>query len=307
MTCLKVIHCHNIAGVATTLAKYQRRLGVDAEVIAKRKHPFGFEEKVMGNLSGFLYLTSADVIHYHWTSWFEQLPGIGVRNPDARLFSALGKRIVLHYHGDDLRRHLVHNRIKAYRTLVSTPDLLRYLKDAEWLPNPVDLELFTPSGDNGGSVYKVGYYDPPQRDEYVPKGAIEDAVKTLRKEGLSVETAPARSLSYDKMSEYYHTLTIWVDKLYGGFYGLMACEAAASGKCVIASTNNIQPYIHEKPFFEFTGNLVDDIRFLLENSEERLKSAQKGRGFVQTRHDPLQCAQKTIDIYSKDEDEKSDK
>jgi glycosyltransferase involved in cell wall biosynthesis len=295
---LKVIHCHNIAGVATTLAKYQRRLGIDAQVIARRRHPFGFEEKQMGRLSGLLYLTGADVIHYHWTSWFEQLPGIGLRNPDARLFSAMRKRIILHYHGDDLRQHLAHNQIKADRTLVSTPDLLRYVKDAEWLPNPVDLEVFTPSGGDGGSVYKVGYYDPPHRDEYVPQEAIENAVETLRKEGMRVETAPARNLRYEKMPEYYHTLTIWVDKLYGGFYGRMACEAAASGKCVLASTRGIQPYIHEKPFFEFTGNLTDDLRFLLENSEERIKSAQKGRRFVETYHDPLQCAHKTIEIYS---------
>jgi hypothetical protein len=295
---LKVIHCHNIAGVATTLAKYQRRLGIDAQVIARRRHPFGFEEKQMGRLSGLLYLSSADVIHYHWTSWFEQLPGIGLRNPDARLFRALRKRIVLHYHGDDLRQHLARNRIKADRTLVSTPDLLPYVKDAEWLPNPVDLEVFTPSVGNDDSTYKIGYYDPPHRDQYVPKGTIENAVETLRKEGMSVETAPASNLPYEKMPEYYRTLTIWVDKLHGGFYGRMACEAAASGKCVIASTDNIQPYINEKPFFEFTGNIFDDIRFLLENPPERIKSAQKGRSFVQTRHDPIQCAKKTIEVYS---------
>jgi glycosyltransferase involved in cell wall biosynthesis len=176
--------------------------------------------------------------------------------------------------------------------------LLRYAKDAEWLPNPVDLELFTPLGDNGGSICKVGYFDPPGGDAYVPQRTIENAVETLQREGMGVETAPARSLPYEKMPEYYRTLTIWVDKLDGGFYGRMACEAAASGKCVITSTRNVQPYIHEEPFFEYTGNLTDDIRFLLENSEERIKSAQKGRRFVQSRHDPLQCAQKTIDIYS---------
>jgi glycosyltransferase involved in cell wall biosynthesis len=179
---------------------------------------------------------------------------------------------------------------------------LRYVKEGEWLPNPIDLEVFTPSASEVGSVYKVGYYEPPRGDEYVPKRAIENAVDTLREEGINVETAPARNLPYEKMPKYYQALTVWVDKLYGGFYGRMACEAAASGKCVIASTNNIQPYIHEKPFFEFTGNIIDDIRFLLENSEERVKSAQKGRRFVQTRHDPMECAQKTIEIYSQDAD-----
>jgi len=236
---LKVVHCHNIAGVASTLAKFQERLGVDASVIVRRRHPFGFEEKPSGRLSGLLAISGADVVHYHWTSWLERLPVLGVRNPDARLAGSLGKPVIAHFHGDDLRKNLARIEFKPDHTFVSTPDLLAYAPDAEWLPNPIDCETFTPADGESHATLRVGYYDPPGGGPYVPTEMIAHAIAEVRKAGWEVEAAPATNIPQVKMPEYYRSLTLWIDKLDAGVYATMACEAAASGVPVIAPTTKI--------------------------------------------------------------------
>jgi len=294
---LRVVHCHNIAGVASTLVDYQKRLGVDASVIVRRRHPFGFEEKQSSRLKGLLAIGRADVVHYHWTSWVERLPVLGVRNPDARLISSLGKPIIAHFHGDDLRKNLARIEFKPDHTFVSTPDLLAYAPDAEWLPNPIDCERFTPAESKPPSPLRIGYYDPPGGGVYVPTEMIRRAIAELQKSGWKVEAAPATNLPRNRMPEYYRSLTVWVDKLDGGFYGIMACEAAASGLPVIASTTKISQYIGERVFHEFSVNLVEDLKCLLENPDESAKVAERGRVYVQNRHNAAVVAERTVEVY----------
>jgi glycosyltransferase involved in cell wall biosynthesis len=293
---VKVIHCHNLAGVPSTLAKYQNQLGLDSLLIVRRDHPFGFPEEKLGKYRGIMKLLDADLVHYHSASWVEKLPILRVRNPDARLLSLLGKPLVLHYHGDDLRKGLFHPHFKPAHTFVSTPDLLAYAPESEWLPNPVDLEVFHPTERPPDPVHRVGYYQSPGGSEYVPAREIEQAVAKLRSR-FRVETLSASGLRHDEMPRYYHSLTVWVDKLNGGFYGLMACEAAVSGVPVIASTSRIRGHLNREVFYEFTGNLADDLQYLLEDEEERRRIAQKGWEYVRDRHDAEKVTKRTIEIY----------
>jgi glycosyltransferase involved in cell wall biosynthesis len=296
---LRVVHCHNIAGVASTLAEFQRRSGVDASVIVRRRHPFEFDEKRCGRFEGLLATAMTDVVHYHWTSWLERLPVLGVQNPDARLLASFGKPIVAHFHGDDLRKDLVRIRFKPDHTFVSTPDLLAYAPNAEWLPNPIDCKLFSPVEREAPSTVRVGYYDPPGGGVYVPTEVITSAIAEVREAGWKVEAAPATNVPRAQMHEYYRSLTIWIDKLDGGFYGIMACEAAASGLPVIASTQKISQYISDRVFYEYSGNLVKDLEYLLEDEEERRKIAQNARVYVQNHHDPALIANRTVEVYKR--------
>jgi hypothetical protein len=294
---VKVIHCHNIAGVPSTLVKYQQRLGIDAALIVRRKHGFGFPENQLGRFKGARTLMSADVVHYHSTSWIEG-PVAGIRNPDAKLLSFVGKPIVAHFHGEDLRRSKIRPSFRADHTLVSTPDLLERVPQAEWLPNPIDLELFSPRETKHPDVVRrVGYYAPNWSGTYVPVNEIERAISTLQKDGLHVEAAPVGALAYDQMPDYYRSLAILVDKLEGGFYGLMGCEAAASGIAVIANTSKVRSQLIEEPFYEFTGSLTEDLRHLLQDDAERTRIANRGREYVEAKHEASKVARRTIEIY----------
>ena len=182
---LKVLHIHDQAGVACILAKYQRMNNIKSKVLSSNTiDKYGilkfYKDYVdLVDRSNFVeYCLSeaknADIIHIHSA---EQLV-IKIRKAYGN-----SKKIVLHYHGTDIRglknknnpnsftiqntttrtksfAAKVKNRLRLmqmgyYRSLriesqklaneilVSTPDLLSLLPYAKYLPNPVDVDHFS--------------------------------------------------------------------------------------------------------------------------------------------------------------------
>jgi len=143
---MKILHVWNQAGVASILAKYQNKLGCEAHVIKRVGYDKYGIEKYYGtnevncsprNFYSYLKkITRAyDIIHLH--SQVKALPFLPK------------KRVVLHFHGTELRQMSLLNKmvLKCFspqKILVSTPDLLCLQPKAEYLPNPVDTELFFP-------------------------------------------------------------------------------------------------------------------------------------------------------------------
>ena len=184
-TCLlKILHIHDQAGVACILAKYQRMNDIKSKVLSSNKiDKYGilkFYKDYVDLVDRANFVESciseakkADIIHIHSV---EQLV--------IKIRKAFGnsKKIILHYHGTDIRGlknknnqnffniqntitrtksfgAKVKNRLRliqmgyyqplqtesqklADEILVSTPDLLSLLPDAKYLPNPVDVEHF---------------------------------------------------------------------------------------------------------------------------------------------------------------------
>jgi hypothetical protein len=193
---MNILHIHDQAGVACILAKYQRYNGMKSKVLSYNKiDKYGilkfYKDYVeLVDRSNFAeYCLSeaknADIIHIHSA---EQLV--------IKLRKAYGnsKKIVLHYHGTDIRglnnknnpnsssiqntatrtksfAAKVKNRLRLvqmgyYRSLriesqklaneilVSTPDLLSLLPDAKYLPNPVDVDHFSQDEINNNKINK---------------------------------------------------------------------------------------------------------------------------------------------------------
>lgn len=179
---MRILHIWDQAGVACILAKYQRLQGHQSKVIRiSGQDKFGiysfYKEYVFDvKLDGFAEkciqeAKSADVVHIH--SRIDIL--LKLRENFGR-----SKKIILHYHGTDIRglkrQKLPHRsrlsdlairskiiyrkirekillkkqiHIKAQRladaVIVSTPDLLQLvMKDSRYLPNPVDTDHFKP-------------------------------------------------------------------------------------------------------------------------------------------------------------------
>ena len=193
---LKVLHIHDQAGVACILAKYQRTNGIQSKVVsANKSDKYGiltfYKDYVdLVDRSNFAeYCLSeaknAHIIHIHSA---EQLV-IKIRKAYGN-----SKKIILHYHGTDIRglknknnsnRSVIPNtttRIKsiaakvknrlrlvqmgyykslriesqrlANEILVSTPDLLSLLPHAKYLPNPVDVDHFSKDDTTHNKVNK---------------------------------------------------------------------------------------------------------------------------------------------------------
>ena len=191
---LKVLHIHDQAGVACILAKYQRMNDIKSKVLSSNKiDKYGilrfYKDYVdLVDRANFVEYClseakSADIIHIHSV---EQLV-IKIRKTFGN-----SKKIILHYHGTDIRglknknnpnsstiqntktrtksfAAKVKNRLsliqmgyyKSLRTesqklankiLVSTPDLLVLLPHAKYLPNPVDVDHFSKDDINHNKV-----------------------------------------------------------------------------------------------------------------------------------------------------------
>lgn len=90
-----------------------------------------------------------DLLHFHYSSG---LP-FGLDFP---LWRLLNKKVVMHHHGTDIRHkgeHWLYARL-AQRIFVFTPDLLERSRDAIWVSNPRDLEMYP----------YVGVSDKPSND-----------------------------------------------------------------------------------------------------------------------------------------------
>jgi hypothetical protein len=188
------LHIHDQAGVACILAKYQRMNDIKSKVLSSNKiDKYGilkfYKDYVdLVDRANFVeYCISeaknADIIHIH-----------SVEELVIKIRKAFGnsKKIILHYHGTDIRglknknnqnvltiqntknraksfAAKVKNRLRliqmgyykplqtesqklANQILVSTPDLLLLLPHAKYLPNPVDVEHFSKDNTNHNKV-----------------------------------------------------------------------------------------------------------------------------------------------------------
>jgi hypothetical protein len=188
---MNILHINDIAGVACILAKYQRMNGIDSKVLSPNKiDKFGILKyykdyaEVVEPLNFVDYCISeakdADVIHIH------SMEDLVVK---MRKRFGNSKKIILHYHGTDLRGlknknnpalstmkikakfylRKVRNRLRlmkmgyyksaktesqklADEILVSTADLLSLLPNAKYLPNPVDIDHFSKKTNNNNKV-----------------------------------------------------------------------------------------------------------------------------------------------------------
>jgi hypothetical protein len=179
---MRILHVWDQAGVACILAKYQRRQGYSSSVLrVKGQDRYGINKFysdliIFSSEQDFIQRSlreadSAQLIHVH--------SRIDVIAPLRERYGK-SKKIILHYHGTDIRGftpptvHQKHSRLSnilpsskflmkklirrksgstirnrsaqlaADRILVSTPDLLKLIKWANYLPNPVDIEHFRP-------------------------------------------------------------------------------------------------------------------------------------------------------------------
>jgi len=142
---MKILHIWDVGGVAAILAKFQRKLDHKAVVITRagmdafKIHQFYDVRLHKSSALSFYRFTIGeakkyDVVHIHSLT---------------KIVPFINKPKVLHFHGSDIANTKILSLIQNYiakklvdKILLSTPDLLRFVPDAEWLPNPVDTDHF---------------------------------------------------------------------------------------------------------------------------------------------------------------------
>jgi hypothetical protein len=236
---MKILHIWDQASVSCVLAKYQRKLGHEVEVIKRSGFDkFGilkfYNEKSIKTPIGFLFLKKAanytknfDVVHVH--DQYKVVPMI------RKLFPR--KKIILHYHGTFLRTTPKSKRedaeSKSNVVLVSTPDLMKYV-ECTYLPNPIDLEHFSPQRimDNNKGVCLM-----------TKRESKEKLTTLLSKYNFSIDidffNRERTPIEYGKIPKFLSNYEYLVDlKLVYGMnpmpaYGMIGLQALAIGMKVI--------------------------------------------------------------------------
>lgn len=150
---MKILHVGDKAGVSYTYTKFLRLRGHECMTIQmKETDPFRFsnaynvESKIVDPKTNEEWISeilkqaeSVDIIHIH--SAYELIPHLKKYYPD--------KKLVLQYHGTDLRENSDSQERHIYNGLAdlvicSTKDLLNYQKNMYYIPNPIDTDRFKP-------------------------------------------------------------------------------------------------------------------------------------------------------------------
>ena len=236
---MKILHLNNPAQVATNLVRAQRELGIDANLAVTSTK--GWHTNFDYNLSEIdtsaikgkmdvgkkLYdlIKECDILHYHG-----QAVSQGYR--DLVMWSGImGKPVILHHHGSEIRNKAYPkfaNNLVKYR-YVSTPDLLEFVPDAEWLPNPVNLKGLKYSEIDISGPLKI-LHAPTNRDVKNTK-AVEEAISQVKNAGLDIQFTLIEDTKHSELLEQIseHDLVIdWVNPDYG-IYGVFSIESMDLG------------------------------------------------------------------------------
>lgn len=281
---MNILHLNDFGGISSVLAQQQRARGHETTILrAEGLGPIRWNERLLRHT---VQLQEADILHVHG----------GMRRSHLALRPWKGK-IVTHFHGSDARLGVAKHHLSwASATVVSTPDLLPYIPQATWIPNPLHIPL-PPEyrwSDENGPVH-IGHF--PTNPAIKGTALIQEAVAGLPGVTLSV----FHNLSHEKALGAMKGCDLVIDQVNDiGTYGLVTLEAWALGKPVICSLRrNLYPY--EVPLQEAepeVGSIQGAITYLVQNRWSWRASADLGREFLHEHHDPARVTEAIEKVYA---------
>ena len=215
---------------------------------------------------------------------------------DARFACELkkrGKKVVCHYHGEDLRsRGVLHPLDKiSDLNLTNEVDLLEKHPDIHYIFLPFDVEAFQqryPKNDTKNNNIPFVTHAPTNR-YYKGSHDIIPICRKLEQEGKInfelIENKPhAEAMEMKRKSD------IFIDQINdrGGWgYGMNSVESLAMGVCTLTEMNeHYCRFIPDHPFVNVNrSNLYDTLLTLASNSEQWKEKGQEGAEWVKKYHD----------------------
>jgi glycosyltransferase involved in cell wall biosynthesis len=262
-----------------------------------------------------------DVFHFYFGNTLFPYP-----YPDLPLLRALGKTIVFHFCGCEVRNRAITlenyslsgcsecvslvclgkhhpNPSRADVTLVSTPDLLEFVPGAVLMPGPVDLEKWTPRPQRTtpvSAVDPVRILHAPSDREIKGSRHLIDAVERLKATGYQVELMMLEGVPHDKVAEYCGQADLAVDQLMIGAYGTVAIEMMAKGVPVVCRIRD-DLREHYPPDLPIVSAGPDTIYQVLENLLQHPETwpdlGRRGIDYVRREHEMHVVAARTLELY----------
>ncbi len=308
---MKLVMVNDCAFVGETLLKYIPSC-VERQHIKRSR---GLWSKTFG-LAYNILRARGDVYHVHYLL------------QDCYIAARLGKKpLIGHAHGSDLRtsiKHPIWGKIVKYslkkcdKVLVSTPDVLaiakQFREDAEYLPNPVDVQIFYPKPmvkRNGKKRVLIA-----SDCNWAVKGT-DIAIKALSKIKDDVEVsiirhgvdfertlALARSLNlnlnilpkvpHEKINTYYWDADIVIDQFKLGSLGMVSLEAIACGRPVVTYISSEYREYEDFPLKDV--HVEEEVAKAVNQVDTKLW--QKEYAYLEKNHKPEIIVQKLLYAYN---------
>lgn len=307
---MNVLHIGNTAAIPKTLRDGLREDGIPSDIMTfypdvleqgtDFPHPYPTWVRVNPPLFAALRMyhllktvTHYDILHFH------TFGGITFY-ADYPLWRALGKRIVLHYHGTELRRfgrELPCAKF-AHKRYVSTPDLLNFAPVVTWLPSPMPLQDFSVVGvepkDPGEPIIIVNAVASEQHG-MAHKGLaiVRKAVHNVQASGYPIEFRNLVGTPYSEALTHYQQADIIIGQTHIGWYGKFEAECMAFGKPVITYIDptvvDLVPSLDSVPVAPIhrdnVASLETQIIALIQDPAMRHDLGYAGRRYVEEWHD----------------------
>jgi hypothetical protein len=332
---LRVLYApRSISGQASEYVSAVRPHGVDGEVWSYGEPAYGFDADRVIDTERLLTdprqrwelldeaVRSFDVFHLQYSRSLLSPEGHVLPELwDIPLLKSLGKRVIMHFRGSDIRRPSMHTarepdsymtgatvdedriagRIAVCRRfcdamLVSTPGLLDEVPDALWLPHVLDVAAWRTARGAEPDVPIVSHI-PSSRGT---KGSdvIDPALRALDAEGV-ISYRSLSGLGRAELRTAIQQTDVLVDSLTIGDNGLISVEAMAAGAIAVA-------HLHDDnrarnvgtPVVEATiHDVADTIRALAGDPARRAALREASTTFAAHRHDREVAGRTLVELY----------
>lgn len=260
-----------------------------------------------------------DLFHFHAGGTFLPL------NCDLPFLKALGKKMVMHYWGSEIRRKSIAERNNKF-VRVKDPNeegiLAKIKRVAKYIDTAIvaDYELHEYVCEHFEKVViirqaiELQEYNPAIPSMYKNKPVIVHAPTHMGFKGTEyiiaaidrlkrehdLEFCSVQEMTHQQAKGIYQDADIIVDQILGGAHGAFAVEAMALGKPVLCYIREdlIDTYPKELPIVSANPDTIyPQLKILIENPSLRHELGLKGREYVEKYHDSRQIARQLIELY----------
>lgn len=311
---MRILHIRNVANVANVLATKQRELGHKAVTLGIINTPQVFRSDFNIGLSKeypfddipkrFFLITRNLLKHMDFDVFHLHDGGLFPFDIDVPSWFKIMGRVCVHWHGSKIRNRGNQGLSKyADCIFVSTPDLLRFEKRAEWIPNPIDLQVLPKvvnEQDRKEGPLRI-LHAPTDREIKGTDGIISK-INELRKNGVNIDLKIIENTPYQLVLEAMAQADLiidWINPKYG-IYGMVSIEGMALGKPVICSLKEdyIKNFYHGCPIINANfNNLNEKLMYLLEDESARRTYGKNGRIYVKRMHDAVAVTKQVLTFY----------
>ena len=272
-----------------------------------------------------------DVFHFHARSFLTYWPDLSAPSlQDLMLLRLHGKKVYFHFRGQEIRlasafrehnpfhyaddesaylfsimpdasKVLLREAVTALcdGVFVVDEELQTYAPQARVVPRALHARAWDHVGVSDNAVPVIVH--APSRRGVKGTRALLAALDELRAEGVHFELRLVENLANEEAKAVYRSADIIVDQLRIGWYGVLAVEAFALGKPVVAYIRDDLWARHGDRLPVWNANpltIKERLRELIGDLPARRRLAAAARGYFEQVHSAVTIARMLADIYA---------